>query len=679
MIIKKASYILVYIFAALLSSCTRPLISEKFPNIIFIGVDDLANIESLEKYSKLHIPNIERLQKKSISFTNARTAASLCNPSRTAILTGKGPYSTGVYDNENPSQVTIDMQNITTIIDSFKNKGYTTINSGKIHHYGMELLDRWDKHYDSRELDRYEYWDWGVFEKDESEMDDSKVVQWTKNQLATIKQPFFIAIGLRKPHTAWVVPKKYFDIYPLNDIKIPDTENKLANTPQIAKAIMADGVESYNILKTNNKLKEAIQAYLASVSFMDAKLGEIVTAVENSPSAKNTIIIFWSDHGYHLGSKSTLKKKTLWDEVLKIPLMIYIPGVTHGETCSAQVNLLDLYPTLIELCHLDKTSKLDGHSLVPLIKNPQRTWSYPSISTNGYRNYAVTLDNWKYIQYVNGAEELYNLKNDPNEKNNLANRPEFDQIIKKLSKHLPKEHKLQLNKLAPFEMKWISAGKFWIDEHEVTNYEFNEWAKSVKYKTEAELLKAPCPGSLVFRPNKTITNLEDYRQWWKFVPGAEWKHPQGAESNIQKTPYNPVVQVSYNDAQRYCQAQRKRLPTEDEWELAAGDIKIYENGKWLVNIFQGEFPQNDSNEDGYAGIAPIKKFPTNKYGLYDMGGNVWEWVTGTKSKTLIKGGSYLCGEHCRGFDPNISLEMEAGSATDHIGFRCIRSELDKDI
>ncbi len=639
-------------------------------NVVFISIDDLVAIPLLEQYADLKIPNIDKLRKMGLTFNNAHAAASLCNPSRTAVITGKAPYTTGIYDNSSPSNALIDEQKINTLMDSFKQHGYTTISAGKIQHHGMELPNHWDKQYDSRELERFEFGDWGVFDKAESEMDDYKVVTWAKSELQNTHTPYFLAIGLRKPHTAWVVPQKYFDLYPLENIKPPISINgDLTDAPQIIQAIIPDGLEDYKLVKSAHKLKEAIQAYLASVSFMDARVGDILTAIENSPEAQNTIIILWSDQGYHLGTKSTFKKRTLWEEVTKVPLIIYVPRMTHGESCSAMVNLLDIYPTLIELCHLAKVKDLDGHSLVRFIKNPHKTWDYPSITTNAYKSHAINDGDWKYIRYINGEEELYNLKNDPDEINNLANDQKYQTMKTALAKKLPEHNHAPTT--APLAMKWIPAG-FWMDDHEITNYEFNNWARAIQYKTEAELLRDPEPGSLVFKPDANISNLSDYSKWWKFTPGAEWKHPQGPGSSIADTPYNPVVQVSYNDAMNYCRAMHKRLATETEWQYAAGNVEIYKDGKWLINIFQGQFPNHNSSEDGFAGIAPIKSFPANEFGLYDMAGNVWEWVSSQNGKTMIKGGSYLCADHCRGFDPKVSLEMEAGSATDHIGFRCVQ-------
>lgn len=270
----------------------------------------------------------------------------------------------------------------------------------------------------------------------------------------------------------------------------------------------------------------------------------------------------------------------------------------------------------------------------------------------------------------------------------------------------------------------VGVHGFWMDEHEVTNAQFAQFVEATHYITVAERKLDPkdfpgvpaenlVPGSAVFSAPGQPVSLDNPMQWWKYLPGASWKHPLGPESGITDLDNNPVVQVCYDDALAYAAWAGKRLPTEAEWEWAAqgghpGQKYYWGNelkpgGKWMANIYQGNFPDKNTKEDGFAGIAPVKSFPPNGYGLYDMDGNVWEWCSdfyrpdyysnSPKSnpqgppdsydpdepgavKRVQRGGSFLCSDqYCIRYRPGSRGKGEVKSASNNLGFRCVSLEL----
>lgn len=470
----------VVLFLILLSPFFwRHAFSADRPNVLFIIVDDMNDwVGCLGGHPQVKTPHVDRLAKRGLLFTNAHVAAPVCNPSRVAALTGRLPSTTGVYDN---SVVWHEaLRGVASIPQHFKAGGYHVAGGGKVSHHmpGFNRRGDWhdyfdqvfDSHYHDQlargldvkrftwppgfPLNRLEAvrtfskppqnpneFDWGASDTPDVEMGDGKMVEWAVNFLAQPpKEPFFLAAGIYRPHLPWYAPRKYFDMYPSDQIILPPIkDDDCDDLPEAGKQMAANRRGDYELVLRENRHRELVQAYLASITFADALIGRLLDALDASPAAKNTVIVFWSDHGWHLGEKQRLHKFSLWERSTRIPLIITAPGLTRPDTRSAQpVGTIDLFPTLNELCSLPAIASLDGASLVPLLKNPSLEWGRPALTTHGQGNHAVRSQRWRYIRYTDGGEELYDHGSDPNEWHNLASKPEFISIKADLAKSLPK-------------------------------------------------------------------------------------------------------------------------------------------------------------------------------------------------------------------------------------------------
>jgi arylsulfatase A-like enzyme len=412
-------------------------------------------------------PNIDKLAQRGVLFTNAQCPAPLCNPSRTAIMTGLRPATTGIYNNK---QVWAKkMPNWVTLPRYFKNNGYHVSGGGKIYHHtprGFNPRDQWHEYFDLMPdqgtqaeqvkrlgLDREYFsdmprhpngsWDWGPFEKDDYEMGDGHTVKWAMEFLdRKYEKPFFLAVGLFQPHLPFYAPAKYFNQYLKQNIVLPKVlEDDLDDLPPAAAKIVKAGVDkNFKMVDECKELRAAVQGYLASISHADTLIGGLMQALDRSPYAENTIVVFWSDNGYHFGEKQRMGKRSLWERAAHVPLIVAAPGITKpGGRCDHPVDLMSLYPTLVELCGLPVKVENEGVSIVPLLKNPAAKWEHVALTTHTKGNHTICSDRWRYIRYANGDEELYNHEKDPEEWDNLADQSEYTSIKNKLSRWLPGE------------------------------------------------------------------------------------------------------------------------------------------------------------------------------------------------------------------------------------------------
>ncbi len=423
------------------------------PNVLFIAVDDLNDwVGCLGGNPDAKTPHLDALAAKGVLFTNAHCAAPLCNPSRVALMTGIRPSTSGVYENDQPFRKSPVLKDAVTLPQYFMKHGYTALGSGKIYHGGHPDPASWDEYWPSQLINSppdpkskikapggIGHFNWGPLEETKEEMGDWKVADWVSAQLVKEHdKPFFLACGIFRPHLPWHVPQKYFDMYPQDEISLPEVlENDLADIPAAGRAMAKPGGDHKRITE-NNAWRTAVQAYLASITFADDCVGKVMDALESSPHRDNTIVVLWSDHGWHLGEKEHWRKFSLWEEATRSVLMVIAPGVTKtGERCDAPVNLMDIYPTLNELCALPKKEELEGVSFLSLLKDPVSPWVRPSLTTHGQNNHSVRSADWRYIQYADGGEELYDHRTDPMEWNNLAKNPNHASKIKEFKQWLP--------------------------------------------------------------------------------------------------------------------------------------------------------------------------------------------------------------------------------------------------
>ncbi len=431
------------------------------PNVLFIAVDDLNDwVSCLGGHPQCRTPNIDRLAAMGTLFTNAHCAAPACNPSRAALFTGILPSTSGVYENPQPWRPA--MPDAVTLPQHFMAHGYWAGGSGKMFHGAYPDPASWNTYFPSltrqrptdplpanrplNGIPRTSHFDWGPVDTTDEKMSDSQVADWVIGQLGReFDKPFFLACGMYRPHLPWYVPPRYFDAFPLDNIRLPETRpDDLSDIPPAGIRMAKPDGDHARVLKYN-QWKPAVQGYLASIAFADAQIGRVLDALEASPHAKNTIVVFWTDHGWHLGEKQHWRKFALWEEATRTPLIFVVPpgisalqaGTVPNSRTASPAGLIDIYPTLVELCGLSANAALEGHSLMPQLRDPTEIRQHPVLTTHGRNNHALRDVRFRYIRYANGDEELYDHASDPMEFTNLAARPEFADVRQRFESLLP--------------------------------------------------------------------------------------------------------------------------------------------------------------------------------------------------------------------------------------------------
>ena len=431
--------------------------SDRKPNILFIAVDDLNDwVGCLGGHPQARTPNIDRLAARGTLFRNAHCQAPLCNPSRSSLLTGLRPSTTGIYGLA-PGFRAVPLLKVRVTLPQFlAANGYSTFAAGKIFHDGsIPVRDRTNEvqvwgdpgamPYPPRKFvetpDPIKAMDWGVFPNRDEEQADWKIASSAIARLhaADTAQPFFIGAGFRLPHVPCFASQKWFDLYPENQLLLPVVkENDRDDVPDFSWYLHWKLPEPrLSWLRTSGQWKPLVRAYLASISFMDSQVGRVLDALEKSTHAGNTIVVLWSDHGWHLGEKGITGKNTLWERSTRVPLIVVGPGVGIGQ-CAQPVELLDLYPTLAQLTGSPVPEGLEGHTLMPQLKDARAQRPWPAITTHNQDNHTVRSEHWRYIRYADGSEELYDHRSDPNEWTNLVKNAMSAGVIREHARWLPK-------------------------------------------------------------------------------------------------------------------------------------------------------------------------------------------------------------------------------------------------
>lgn len=434
------------------------------PNVLFIAIDDLNDyVSCMNGALSVPTPNIDKLAKQGRLFANAHCQAPICGPSRASIMTGLYPSTTGNYLQVRDSGIKKASKAASEAVfmpDYFEQFGYKTMAVGKIYHGGdaaktfQEYGGYFNMHglrpdkrmnYDPKKLPNKTggtYTDWGAYPAHDSIVGDYKIARWAVNKLEQKHhQPFFLGVGFNKPHVPWHVPQKWYDMFPIETIETPPYKADDFNDIPI----MAKMVAEAPMMPTTQELikwqqwKEVIQAYAACVAFVDAQVGKVLDALENSEYAHNTIVVLWSDHGYHLGEKNRVAKQALWERDTRSILIIKPTNKIKGGYSNAPVGLIDMYPTLLDMCNLPELEQLEGNSLKKLVLNPKSDWGLPALSFYGEGNIAVRGRRYRLTQYEDDSLELYDMKKDPNEWYNLANSEKYKKNIRNLQKYIPKE------------------------------------------------------------------------------------------------------------------------------------------------------------------------------------------------------------------------------------------------
>jgi len=448
-------------------SCTREADYLEHPNVLFIAVDDLNDwIEPLGGHPQSKTPHLNAFAKEAVNFRNNYCTSPGCNPSRSTLLTGYHTYNSGMYSNYQDWRKVPKLQNAITLGRYFKEQGYYTAGAGKIFHYGQVDTLAWHEYFPSIKspmpqdsfpevvpaaMPRFKYiynmFDWSPLDIPDEQTGDYKSVEYISKQLETPhKEPFFLACGIYRPHLPWYVPQAYFDLFPLDSIQLPELlENDTSDLGDRAKEMISRGGNYHKHVVEAGEWKKAVQGYLASVAYADEMVGTLLNNLKNSAYADNTIVVLWSDHGWQLGEKMHWRKFALWENVIQTALMIKVPegikslpeGSVPGTYTDNITSLIDLYPTLVDLCSLEPRADLDGQSLKSILANPAKDLQRQAISTYDYGDYSIRAGQWHYIRYIDDSEELYHLENDPNEWNNLAQEIAYRPVMDSLMGFLP--------------------------------------------------------------------------------------------------------------------------------------------------------------------------------------------------------------------------------------------------
>jgi choline-sulfatase len=433
------------------------------PNILFIAIDDQNDwLGHLGGHPLAMTPHLDALAARGTTFANAHCQAPLCNPSRASLLVGLRPSTTGVYGLAPSFRALPSLADRVTLPQYFAAQGYRTAGDGKIFHQGTRSGGK-DAAPDFQETGghggvgatpphklvpatpaiSHPAMDWGVWppDNDDTVKGDYAVASWTIDQIqkSPRDKPFFIAAGFFLPHVPCYATQKWFDLYPDDDSLLPTIlQDDRDDTPRFSWYLHWSLPEPrLSQLQEMRQWRNLVRSYLACTSFVDAQIGRVMSALDASGHGDDTIVVLWSDHGWHLGEKAITGKNSLWERSTRVPLIFAGPGVAAGQQCTQPAELLDIYPTLVGLAGLPPRDDLEGVSLVPQLQDAAAPRERPAITTHNQGNHAIRSERWRYIRYADGSEELYDMERDPREWHNLAGRADHAHVLAEHRRWLP--------------------------------------------------------------------------------------------------------------------------------------------------------------------------------------------------------------------------------------------------
>ena len=445
-------------------------VAKKPPNILMIAIDDLNDwVGCLDGHPQVQTPHIDRLAKRGTVFTNAHCQAPLCNASRTSLMTGLRPSSTGVYGLAPWFRTVPEFADVVTMPQHLAAHGYRTASTGKLYHggYGRRPTDTEFQALgpgisvgakpEGKLVNTphpHPQVDWGWFPHRDEDKGDWHIADWAIARLqeegkgaeskleSKSEQPFFLTVGFFLPHVPCYATEKWFQKYPLETLQLPNCPlDDRDDTPRFSWYMHWKLPEPrLRFLQEANQHKNLVRSYLACISFVDDQVGRVLDALEKNGLEEDTLVVLWSDHGWHLGEKLITGKTTLWERSTRVPLVFAGPGVSGGAECRSPVELLDIYPTLIEVADLAAKPELEGVSLAAQLQESQAQRIRPAITTHNQNNHAVRSTRWRYIRYADGSEELYDTQNDRDELNNLAGEEKYASVMAEHRRWLPEKN-----------------------------------------------------------------------------------------------------------------------------------------------------------------------------------------------------------------------------------------------
>ena len=456
------SFVLVASLALALAACTgnkktEAIQEDEKPNVLLIAVDDLNDwIGVLGGHPQVKTPNIDRLAARGVLFSNAHCQSPVCNPSRASLMTSLYPSTSGIYF-LNPDLKESPVASKSRLMPQrFEEEGYNVFGAGKLFHNGGGQNETYVPNYAGQfggfgpmpeekisDYPGHPLWDWGVFPERDDQMPDYQIASWAEERLAEKQeQPFWMGVGFYRPHVPQFAPQKWFDMYPIETVQLPKVISEDLSD------ISSYGVDitrlnhvspTHEWVTENDEWKPLVQSYLACVSFVDEQVGRVLTSLDNGEYGDNTYIVLFSDHGFHLGEKERYAKRSLWEDGARVPLIIVGPNIPKGKVCNKPVQLLDIYPTLLELTNLEGDPMHEGHSLVSLLKDVEADWPYMARTSFGPGNYAILSEQYRFIQYNDGSEEFYDHSKDAQEWYNVIDNSEYEAAIEEHRDQIPHE------------------------------------------------------------------------------------------------------------------------------------------------------------------------------------------------------------------------------------------------